>query len=63
MVGLCSLALWCTGQVTLNFSGAAIRWVYGGCDVVSHSVQGMLIINCLIPPYSVNGRFMLSFLR
>ena len=36
---------------------------YGGCDGVSHSVQGMVIINCLIPPYSVNGRFMLSFER
>ena len=59
MVGLCSLALWCTGQVTFNFSGSAS----GGCDGVSHSVQGMLIINCLIPSYSVNGRFMLSFER
>ena len=37
--------------------------VYGGCDGVSHNVQGMVIINCLIPPYSVNGRFMLSFIR
>ena len=36
---------------------------YGGCDGVSHSVQGTVITNCLILPYSVNGRFMLSFLR
>ena len=37
--------------------------VYGGCCGVYHSVQSMVITNCLIPPYSVNGRLMLSFLR
>ena len=37
--------------------------VYGGCGGVYHSVQSMVITNCLIPPYGVNGRLMLSFLR
>ena len=37
--------------------------LFGAAIHVSHSVQGMVIISCLIPPYSVNGRFMLSFLR
>ena len=54
MVGVSSLAFWCTGH--FNFSYSAIRCKWSVYVLWPYGVQG--IKTFCIPPYGVNGRFM-----
>ena len=53
MVGLCSLALWCTG----HFLFIPPYSVNGWCIIFGPMVYRAFLF-FLIPPYGVNGRFM-----
>ena len=52
MFGLLYWSLWCTGQVIFY---SAIQCKCLDYYIGPYGVQGMLILICFIPPYSVNG--------